>query len=340
MLRAAIADCRDKLPPKPRQALDSRLASGGGRDDLELAASVGMRLNTFLQNFTRARQLLADCLRKRGILIDQELGIVTPDEQALLIEEVAERVSPAVARRPALCTRRGTISIPKVAGAPSELARALRPLEAALDPDGLSTTRAPPSWLESGPDLRCATVRSMNELPPCGLYRTTSPIAGVDANRLVYFPTTTARPGPGIYLPESWRNNRASFAKNGITLSPGFDPRVLRGAATRGFLLGHRCILLLREEVRAVRARGVRPARLHLAPAARWVFVPELGAGGASRSPSAGTAVDDVTLANLVLLKLPERREEISMPRGMIVGLKRVRHDHPRGVRSEPRRGA
>ena len=67
MLRDAITDCRDKLPPKPRQVLDARLAAGGGRDDSELAEELGMRLNTFLQNFTRARQLLADCLGKRGI---------------------------------------------------------------------------------------------------------------------------------------------------------------------------------------------------------------------------------------------------------------------------------
>jgi RNA polymerase sigma-70 factor (ECF subfamily) len=74
LLRQAIVECRDKLPPKPRQALDARLEAGGGRDDDELAESLGMRLNTFLQNFTRARQLLADCLGKRGIAIDQELG--------------------------------------------------------------------------------------------------------------------------------------------------------------------------------------------------------------------------------------------------------------------------
>jgi len=74
LLRAAIADCRDKLPPKPRDALDARLASAGARDDEQLAESLGMRLNTFLQNFTRARQLLADCLRKRGIHIDEELA--------------------------------------------------------------------------------------------------------------------------------------------------------------------------------------------------------------------------------------------------------------------------
>ncbi len=74
MLRDAIVDCRDKLPNKPRQALDARLASAGGRDDEELAAELHMKLNTFLQNFTRARQLLADCLKKRGVAVDQELG--------------------------------------------------------------------------------------------------------------------------------------------------------------------------------------------------------------------------------------------------------------------------
>ena len=69
MLREAIADCRDKLPPKPRQAFDSRLASAGGHDDVDLAASLGMKLNTFLQNFTRARQLLVDCLKRKGIAL-------------------------------------------------------------------------------------------------------------------------------------------------------------------------------------------------------------------------------------------------------------------------------
>ena len=73
LLRRAIVDCRDKLPPKPREAFDTRLADGGARDDLELATSLNMRLNTFLQNFTRARQLLADCLKKKGVALDQEL---------------------------------------------------------------------------------------------------------------------------------------------------------------------------------------------------------------------------------------------------------------------------
>ena len=74
LLRQAILDCRDKLPPKPRQALDARLEAGGTRDDAELAEALAMRLNTFLQIVSRARQLLADCLGKRGIAVAQELA--------------------------------------------------------------------------------------------------------------------------------------------------------------------------------------------------------------------------------------------------------------------------
>ena len=73
MLRRAIVECRDKLPAKPREVLDARLASAGADDDLTLAEALGMRLNTFLQNFSRARKLLAECLDKRGIAVDQEL---------------------------------------------------------------------------------------------------------------------------------------------------------------------------------------------------------------------------------------------------------------------------
>jgi DNA-directed RNA polymerase specialized sigma24 family protein len=74
LLRKAIAECRDKLPGKPREALDARLASAGGDDDDALATGLRMKLNTFLQNVTRARKLIADCLGKRGIAVDHELG--------------------------------------------------------------------------------------------------------------------------------------------------------------------------------------------------------------------------------------------------------------------------
>jgi RNA polymerase sigma-70 factor (ECF subfamily) len=66
LLREAIHRCSQQLPPRPRSALNARIASQGAEHDRALAARLGMELNTFLQNFTRARKLLADCLRGRG----------------------------------------------------------------------------------------------------------------------------------------------------------------------------------------------------------------------------------------------------------------------------------
>jgi RNA polymerase sigma-70 factor (ECF subfamily) len=74
LLRRAIEDCRAQLPDKPAQVLAARLASGGLQSDQELAARLAMRLNTFLQNFTRARRLLAECLERHGVDLALELA--------------------------------------------------------------------------------------------------------------------------------------------------------------------------------------------------------------------------------------------------------------------------
>jgi DNA-directed RNA polymerase specialized sigma24 family protein len=72
-LRKVIDECRRKLPGKPLQALEARLANAAGEPDEALAERLRMRLNTFLQNFTRARKLLAECLKKRGVDLNVEL---------------------------------------------------------------------------------------------------------------------------------------------------------------------------------------------------------------------------------------------------------------------------
>jgi DNA-directed RNA polymerase specialized sigma24 family protein len=74
LLRRAIEECRAELPARPAQALAARLGSGGVEADEVLAGRLAMRLNTFLQNVTRARRLLADCLRRRGIDLATELA--------------------------------------------------------------------------------------------------------------------------------------------------------------------------------------------------------------------------------------------------------------------------
>ena len=58
---------------------------------------------------------------------------------------------------------------------------------------------------------------------PCGLYRTTVPtIDGIQADRLVYY-HNHGDPGPGVYYPERWVNNRAVFSEQGHTIpSPDY----------------------------------------------------------------------------------------------------------------------
>ncbi len=67
LLRRLIAACREKLAARPRAALDARLAAAGVEDDAAVAARLGMRVNTFLQNVSRARRALAGCLRRAGV---------------------------------------------------------------------------------------------------------------------------------------------------------------------------------------------------------------------------------------------------------------------------------
>jgi RNA polymerase sigma-70 factor (ECF subfamily) len=69
MLGKWIRVCVEKLPEQPRRALLERLLSAGGDSDASIAEKLRMRLNTFLQNFGRARKALEECLRRAGVEI-------------------------------------------------------------------------------------------------------------------------------------------------------------------------------------------------------------------------------------------------------------------------------
>lgn len=74
LLARHIADCLEQLPRQPGRALAARLDNGGVRPDEGLAEELGMRKNTFLQNITRARKLLAECLARHGVDLAVELA--------------------------------------------------------------------------------------------------------------------------------------------------------------------------------------------------------------------------------------------------------------------------
>lgn len=67
LLRAVIATCIEQLPKQPAAALSARIDNAGHDADETLAARLGMQLNTFLKNFGRARALLLDCLKSKGV---------------------------------------------------------------------------------------------------------------------------------------------------------------------------------------------------------------------------------------------------------------------------------
>ena len=74
MLLSRVRECHERLPDQPRRALAARIESQGAEPDEVLAQRLAMRLNTLLQNFTRARKLLALCLEKLGIDVEKELA--------------------------------------------------------------------------------------------------------------------------------------------------------------------------------------------------------------------------------------------------------------------------
>jgi DNA-directed RNA polymerase specialized sigma24 family protein len=70
-LRRAIRDCVEQLPKRPGEALQARIRSGHATADRDLAASLNMKVNTFLQNIVRARRLLRTCLEGKGVPLSE-----------------------------------------------------------------------------------------------------------------------------------------------------------------------------------------------------------------------------------------------------------------------------
>jgi hypothetical protein len=156
------------------------------------------------------------------------------------------------------------------------------------------------------------------DLPPCGLYRTVLPIAGLEAGRLVYF-HNHGNPGPGLYFPERWAHNRANFSEKGQTVPPDFDPKSLQPLPAEGFYRVKRAFHCC--EKKCVEFQPEQLVQLgYNGNAKGLLFIPTLSSG-AITVPDRGTLIDDAAFTSIVQLVFPEAeaRDDLSMPRGIVI---------------------
>ena len=146
-----------------------------------------------------------------------------------------------------------------------------------------------------------------SNLPPCGIYRTSAPIGdGVPAGRLVYF-HNHGNPGPGIYLPERWNQNRAQFSERGYTLPAPVEinAALLEPLPNEGFYRVTKQFYCCEK-----RCRSFEPDELvqlgYTGNAEPIIFSPEIKTSG-FHLPETGSAVTRKELANLAPLKVVER---------------------------------
>jgi hypothetical protein len=150
------------------------------------------------------------------------------------------------------------------------------------------------------------------------VYRTAAKIGSIEAGRLVYF-HNHGNPGPGIYPPEGWTNNRARFSANGQTMATPFDDKALLPLRAEGFYRVLRPFHCCSKE--CVEFQPDTFVQLGYNGGGRaLLFVPQMGPGGIS-IPERGTMLDDDVLDNLAVLSVAENKQaaDLSVPRGFVV---------------------
>ena len=157
------------------------------------------------------------------------------------------------------------------------------------------------------------------QLPPCGIYKTTRAIGDVPAERLVYF-HNHGNPGPGVYLPAGWKQNRAHFHSGGTTLPNPADASALMPLAPEGlYVVGEpfhccakQCVAYTPGMLVQLGYQGSGQALLFLP---RWV-------DGTFTLPERGNAVDAAVLTKVRRLTVPDERadgSEISLEPGDVL---------------------
>jgi hypothetical protein len=137
---------------------------------------------------------------------------------------------------------------------------------------------------------------------PCGIYRTTIAIGeAVPAGALVYF-HNHGDPGPGVYRPREWRNNRALFEERGTVAPDESYPESLVALLPEGLYRVTESFPCCEKQCQVFEEDAL--VQLGYDGQARAIlFVPEL-VDGALAFPERGTRVEEWKLGKLRPLKV------------------------------------
>jgi hypothetical protein len=145
------------------------------------------------------------------------------------------------------------------------------------------------------------------KLPPCGLYRTTGPIASIPKGRLVYF-HNHGDPGPGLYLPDTWVGNRVRLSERGTLLPSPEDVRLLEPLPEEGFYRVTEAFDCCEKKCRLFENEMLLQLGYD-AEGRAIVFTPEI-IDGMFAIPEQGSRIDHEKLQHLRLLKVPVQARE------------------------------
>jgi len=139
--------------------------------------------------------------------------------------------------------------------------------------------------------------------PPCGLYRTTQPLADVPAGRLVYF-HNHGDPGAGLYTPHRWVTNRVEWHERGVTVPDEAYSATLVPLPPEGLYRVREAFFCCEKQCRRFEPETLVQLGYN-AGAEAIVFTPEW-ARGALAFPESGTLVSANQLSHLVRLAVAE----------------------------------
>jgi hypothetical protein len=150
----------------------------------------------------------------------------------------------------------------------------------------------------------------MSQDKPCGLYRTTQPIDDdVQPGMLVYY-HNHGDPGPGVYLPQDWVNNRAVFNETGTTIPDSKYEESLEPLLPEGLYRVSQDFFCCKDQCQRFE-EDLLVQLGYNGDAEPILFVPAF-VDGLLSFPDTGSIVEPWKLKQIIPLKVPEEKLEPS----------------------------